>query len=309
MDCNVELGTEVIQNPDKTLRFLDSACVRIQERIKQDMDNPGFTIKRKIHARIKGIIAADEFLKTKVPRTEDNGKLIAFAGTVVRTGMMKMVETQKVFNCAKCNAIVTKLYDRTQYNIVEKPTSCPGDSQESCNSTKFVESQPSNYGVDNCKDYQEIRVQEQVSKLQIGNVPRSITVILEDDLIDSCKPGDNVLINATVFQRWKRLRENDRCDVQICLYANYVELINDEMQAGSQLLDFENEFQRHWEKYADNPMVGRNVLLESFCPQIHGMYLVKLAVMLILIGGVAKEDNGTSIRGDSHLLLVGDPGT
>jgi DNA helicase MCM9 len=40
------------------------------------------------------------------------------------------------------------------------------------------------------------------------------------------------------------------------------------------------------------------------------MYIVKLAVMLILIGGVAREDKGgTRIRGEAHLLLVGDPGT
>ena len=45
-----------------------------------------------------------------------------------------------------------------------------------------------------CKDYQEIKVQEQVTKLEIGTIPRSITVILEDDLVDTCKPGDDVLI-------------------------------------------------------------------------------------------------------------------
>ena len=44
------------------------------------------------------------------------------------------------------------------------------------------------------RDIQEIRVQEQVDKLELGNIPRSITVILMDDLVDTCKAGDRVTV-------------------------------------------------------------------------------------------------------------------
>ena len=50
-----------------------------------------------------------------------------------------------------------------------------------------------------------------------------------------------------------------------------------------------------------------------FFPQIYGLYLVKLSVMLVLIGGVRVRGNAetgaSKQRGESHLLLVGDPGT
>lgn len=40
------------------------------------------------------------------------------------------------------------------------------------------------------------------------------------------------------------------------------------------------------------------------------MPFVKLAVLVMLIGGVQRVDeSGTSIRGQVHLLIVGDPGT
>ena len=46
------------------------------------------------------------------------------------------------------------------------------------------------------------------------------------------------------------------------------------------------------------------------CPQIHGLFVVELACLLMLIGGVERlDDTGTHIRGNVHMLLVGDPGT
>jgi hypothetical protein len=52
------------------------------------------------------------------------------------------------------------------------------------------------------------------------------------------------------------------------------------------------------------------MILKSVCPQIFGMALVKMALMLAVIGGVARSTkSGMKIRGEPHLLLVGDPGT
>jgi DNA helicase MCM9 len=45
-----------------------------------------------------------------------------------------------------------------------------------------------------CKNYQEIKIQEQVQNLAIGTIPRSMMVALENDLVDICKPGDDVMI-------------------------------------------------------------------------------------------------------------------
>jgi DNA helicase MCM9 len=44
------------------------------------------------------------------------------------------------------------------------------------------------------KDYQEIKLQEPVHKLAVGTVPTSMWVTLEDDLVDQCKPGDDVIV-------------------------------------------------------------------------------------------------------------------
>lgn len=51
--------------------------------------------------------------------------------------------------------------------------------------------------------------------------------------------------------------------------------------------------------------VGRNQVLLSLCPQVFGMYLVKLAVAMVLAGGVQRIDcSGTKIRGMSFIYYV-----
>jgi hypothetical protein len=45
-------------------------------------------------------------------------------------------------------------------------------------------------------------------------------------------------------------------------------------------------------------------------PQIYGLYIVKLATALMIVGGIPRCDEaGTHIRGELHMLLIGDPGT
>lgn len=67
------------------------------------------------------------------------------------------------------------------------------------------------------------------------------------------------------------------------------------------------QFEKCW--MTDKPLARRNHILKSMCPQLFGLYFVKLAVALTLIGGVPMVKSGSRIRGESHLLIVGDPGT
>ena len=50
------------------------------------------------------------------------------------------------------------------------------------------------YGMCKYKDHQTLSMQEVPEKSAPGQLPRTIDVIVEDDLVDSCKPGDRVAI-------------------------------------------------------------------------------------------------------------------
>ena len=86
-------------------------------------------------------------------------------------------------------------------------------------------------------DYEEIWVQERIQTLEVGTMPRSITVILLNDLVDTCKviinsltnlkAGDDIVITGVVRQRWKPLIRDSTCEVGMIVVGLSVRLVGD----------------------------------------------------------------------------------
>lgn len=53
-------------------------------------------------------------------------------------------------------------------------------------------------------------------------------------------------------------------------------------------------FEKYWEQNSDNPLLGRDNIAASICPQLYGMYLAKLALAVVLAGGVSKSNEGSN---------------
>ena len=77
-------------------------------------------------------------------------------------------------------------------------------------------------------DYQEIKIQESVAKLGIGMIPKSLCLILQHDLVDNCKPGDDVTVVGKIMARWEPVAPFLKPDMQMCLRADSVHVNNGE---------------------------------------------------------------------------------
>lgn len=218
-----------------------------------------------------------------------------------------MLEAEKIYQCSnqRCAQRVVVKADFEQGNVMDLPTSCPQAPR--CKSKSLIPVENSQV----CQDYQEITIQEQVKRLGLGSIPRSIVVVLENDLVDQCKPGDDVIVVGRVCQRWRSLYRNERCELELVLRANSV-VVHSRAKTGigSYSEDDIVFFREYWERNKEKPLSARNHILSSVCSQLYGLFPVKLGLVLTLLGGAPHVDpSGTRTRGESHMLLVGDPGT
>lgn len=142
-----------------------------------------------------------------------------------------------------------------------------------------------------------------------GQLPRGVDVIMDDDLVDRCKPGDRVQLVGIYRSLGNRNAGQGSATFRTLILANNVILLSSKSGGGIAQTTITDTDIRNINKVAKKKNVFE-LLSQSLAPSIYGHDHIKKAILLMLLGGMEKNlDNGTHLRGDINILMVGDPST
>lgn len=148
------------------------------------------------------------------------------------------------------------------------------------------------YGLSVYKDHQTLTIQEMPEKAPAGQLPRSVDIVLDDDLVDQCKPGDRVQIVGNYRCLPGKQAGYTTGTFRTVVIANNISQLNKESN-----LNISREEVAQCKKLAKNNDIFE-LLSKSLAPSIHGHEYVKKAILCLLLGGVEKVlANGTRLRG------------
>ena len=152
-------------------------------------------------------------------------------------------------------------------------------------------------------DYQKIQIQEPLEMLKGSEQAVNLDVYIEDDFVNKVYPGNRTQITGIL-----RLYPPNKDKKNV--YGRYLEAVHiEETEKEFEDVTINEEDETKIKEIAKNPHIY-DILIQSIAPTIYGHETVKESISLQLFGGVKKTLPGaTKIRGNIHVLLVGDPGT
>jgi len=134
-------------------------------------------------------------------------------------------------------------------------------------------------------------------------------VILDDDLVDRVKPGDRIQLVGIYRSLGNRNAGQGSATFRTLIVANNVIMLSSKSGGGIAQAAITDTDIRNINKISKKKNVFE-LLSQSLAPSIYGHDHIKKAILLMLLGGMEKNlDNGTHLRGDINILMVGDPST
>ncbi|KAK4882004.1 hypothetical protein RN001_005323 [Aquatica leii] len=272
-------------------------------------------------------------------KTEKIGTLIRITGQVIRTYPVHPELILGTFVCLECQTVIKNVEQQFKFT---NPTICRNPV---CNNRRrFMLDVDKSVFV----DFQKIRIQETQAELPRGCIPRSVEVILRAENVETVQAGDrydftgmlivvpdvgSISLPGARAQLDSHHKKGDEAEgirglkalgvrdlhYRMAFVACSVQATNSRFGGLELPLDTltpelmkqqmtEGEWRHMYEKSKDRNLYQN--LINSLFPSIHGNDEVKRGILLMLFGGVSKTTvEGTSLRGDINVCVVGDPST
>ena len=315
------------------LSYLEKAVKMLFEQI-----NPNYVKEHHGYYHIS-FINVSEHKKIRQLRSIELGKLISINGTITRSSEVKPELIKGTFICKMCNSVIKNVEQQFRYT---EPKVCSNLNCNNHNKWELLEEESV------FSDWQKLKVQENPNDIPTGSMPRTIDVILRNELVEKAKPGDKCNFIGTLivvpditslYKPGEKVQKQIKREVarkeeqkvtsgisglknlgikdlsyKLIFIANNVMFLT---EAGLTMGISENDKIKEFSKSELDRIIqmknDQNIymnLSKAISPSVFGHDEVKKGLLLMLFGGVNKEtQEGIKLRGDINICLVGDPST
>ncbi|MDY7081157.1 MAG: LAGLIDADG family homing endonuclease, partial [Halobacteria archaeon] len=274
-----DLADDLILHPMETLETAEKAL--------QDFDIAADVNLETANVRVRNF---GDKTGIREIRSDDVNQLIAVEGIVRKATDVRPKVLEAAFECQRCGTLTTIEQSGSEF---KEPYECNGCERKGPFELLFDQS--------TFVDAQKIRIQESPEGLRGGQTPQNIDVNIEDDITGEVTPGDRV----TAIGVLRAAPEGETTTFEIFMEGINVEIEDQDFE------DFEitpEDVEAIREISNSSNLFDK--MVNSIAPSIYGYEHMKLAMVLQLFSGVTKRlPDESRIRGDMHMLFVGDPGT
>ncbi|MFW9793143.1 MAG: minichromosome maintenance protein MCM [Candidatus Thorarchaeota archaeon] len=280
------------ENPEQFLERANKALIAVLK-----VEDPEYVSSLDPEIIQVRFINYSEHVPLRTIRSRHIGKLIHISGIMMRASEVKPLLVVATFQCRLCDPPTEILQPQIDGKYTE-PVECP-----TCEKKTPIRILPHK---SQFKDWQKVRIQESPEELPPGQMPRSVDVILEGDIVDISRPGDLVKVTGILKTTPDFSRRGGRlATFNVFIEANGVEISEKEYEQ----LQISEEDVKRIEELSKHQQVHERIQA-SIAPSIQGHDAIKESIALLLFGGVPKLlSDGTRLRGKSNILMIGDPGT
>jgi replicative DNA helicase Mcm len=275
---------------DYLLEFPDESLPATEEATRQ-IDLPA---EAKIKLRFVNLPESKN-IRIRSIRAEHVGKMIAVDGTVKRASEVRPEVSEAIFQCLQCGTKHTVIQTEVFLRV---PIECDCGNMKNF---KLIEQK--------LYDARWIVIEEPF-EITSGERPSDIRIFLKEDLTslkmqNKTDPGNRIKIVGILKQLPRRIKGATSRQMEIYIDTNSIESIEVEWEE----LEITPEDEKKIIELANDPEIY-NKLVASIAPALYGLDAIKEGIVLQLFGGEMHIQRDKSrVRGDLHILLVGDPST
>jgi len=300
-DMVLEPAIEILfsEDPDRILNAFSRA---IKEALQTRFPDYAEKIKDEVRVRLVNYPLQRSLRQINA---ETIGKITSVSGMVVRASEVKPLAKELVFVCPDehvTKVIQLKGMDVKVPVVCDNPNCKQRDFELKPEASKFI-------------DFQILRLQELPEDLPPGQLPHYIDVTIRQDLVDNARPGDRIILTGIVRVEQESVAGITRGHsglYRLRIEGNNIEFLGGRGDKTSRKIEREEispEDEKMIKALGQSPDVYQR-LIDSFAPHIQGQSLIKEAILLLIVGSNQRAlGDGSKIRGDINVFLVGDPGT